>query len=123
MAKKARKRVVAKAWKPARGAAKQAAKRKRAAAEPRRKAAPAKAARPAAKKPAVGKPVTRKSVASKPVAAQSVTDQPAAGQQTAQKRESFLHKIEDAVEAVFDTLTDAERLHRKLEPDITPDQE
>jgi predicted lipid-binding transport protein (Tim44 family) len=122
MAKKARKRVAAKARKPAKSAAKKAAKSKRAVAKPRRKAAPAKAAKPVAKKPPAAKPV-----ASKPVAAQPAASQPAADQQTKQPRRNFVqrieHKVEDAVEAVFDTLTDAERLHRKLEPDITPDQE
>jgi hypothetical protein len=122
MAKKARKRVAAKARKPARSAVKKAAKRKPAAAKPRRKAAPGKAAKPAAKKPAASKPA-----ASKPVASKPVTPQSAPRQQPAPPRRNFVqrieHKVEDAVEAVFDTLTDAERLHRKLEPGIEPDQE
>jgi hypothetical protein len=61
------------------------------------------------------------------VAAPPATSQPAASQQTAKPRRSFVRRIEEKVEgafeAVFDTLTDAERLHHKLEPDITPDQE
>jgi predicted lipid-binding transport protein (Tim44 family) len=132
MAKKARKRVATKVRKPARSAAKKAASKKRAVTRPRRKAAPAKAAKPAAKKPAASKPVVRKPVASKPVASKPVAAPPAAAQpattsRPAQPRRNFVqrieHKVEDAVEAVFDTLTDAERLHRKLEPGIEPDQE
>lgn len=123
MAKKARKRLAAKARKPARGATKKTASRKRAVAKPRRKAAPAKAAKPVVKKPAAGKPVPSKPAATNTPAA----TQPAPTQQAAQPRRNFVqrieHKVEDAVEAVFDTLTDAERLHRKLEPGIEPDQE
>jgi hypothetical protein len=123
MAKKARKRLVTKARKPARSARKSAKKRKHAAAKPRRKAAPAKKAKPIAERLAAGKPVAGKPVAGNPAAAEPVATQPVAAQQPVPKRESFLRKVEGAVEAVFDTLTDAERLHRKLEPDITPDQE
>ena len=117
MAKKARTRVATKARKPAKSAVKKAAGKKRAVTKPRRRSTPAKAAKPPAKKPAASKPV-----AGKPAAAQ-----PVAGQQTAKPRRSFVRRIEEKVEgafqAVFDTLTDAERLHHKLEPDVTPDQE
>ncbi len=101
MAKKARK-AAAKARKT-----KTSAKRKkRSAVKTRRKTAAPKRAKSLPNKSLAKK--TKKKSAPKP----SVTP-----------RESFLQRVEDAVEAVLDTLTDAEHLHRKLEPDISREPE
>ena len=109
MAKKARKKVTAKAKKPAR----RAAKRRAVVAKPRRKAATAKKAKPVANK---AKPVAKqtKPIAAKPI----VAPQPAPPPKSFVKRVE--QKIEGAVAAVIDTLTDAERLHHKLDPGVPP---
>src|SRR5579871_6782871 len=109
MAKKARKKVAAKANKPA----KRATKRRGAVAKSRRKAATAKKAKPVAKK---AKPIVKqaKPVAEKPIVAPQAAPQP----QSFVKRVE--QKIEGAVAAVIDTLTDAERLHHKLDPGVPP---
>ncbi|GEM_PF-711469 len=123
MAKKARKKVAAKANKPA----KRATKRRGAVAKSRRKAATAKKAKPVAKK---AKPIVKqaKPVAkpAKPVAkpAKPVAEKPIVAPQAAPQPQSFVkrveQKIEGAVAAVIDTLTDAERLHHKLDPGVPP---
>lgn len=108
MARKARKKVAAKAKKPA----KRAAERKAAVAKPRRKAAPAKKAKPVASK---AKPVAQKAAA--------VSKKPIVAPQAAQPPRSFVQKVEQKIEgavaAAVDILTDAERLHHKLEPGIS----
>jgi hypothetical protein len=115
MAKKTRKKVAAKAKKPA----KSAARRKPAVAKTRRKGTTAKNARPAAK---TGKPVSKKAIARKarPAAASPIV----APQAGAPPRQSFVKKVEQKIEgvvgAVIDTLTDAERLHHKLDPGVPP---
>ena len=116
MGKKARKKVAAKARKPA----KRAAKRTAAVAKSRRKAAPTKKTKPAAKtaKPAAktAKPVAKKA---KPIAGKSIV-----APQPAPPPKSFVQrveqKIEGAVAAAIDILTDAERLHHKLDPGVPP---
>jgi hypothetical protein len=124
MAKKARKKVAAKAKKPAKGAA----KRKAAVAKSRRKPTTAKKAKPAVSKT---KPVSKKAkpvaVKAKPVARNAKPAVPApivAPQAAPPPRQSFVkkveQKIEGAVAAVIDTLTDAERLHHKLDPGVPP---
>ncbi len=116
MAKKARKKVAAKANKPA----KRATKRRGAVAKSRRKAATAKKAKPVAKK---AKPIVKQA---KPVAkpAKPVAEKPIVAPQAAPQPQSFVkrveQKIEGAVAAVIDTLTDAERLHHKLDPGVPP---
>lgn len=93
MAKKARKAAASKARK-----AKSSAGRKRPAAKAWRQVATPKRAKAVAKKKAARK-------------------------RSAKRPESFLQKVEGAFEAVLDTLTDAERLHRKLEPEISREPE
>jgi hypothetical protein len=99
MAKKARKATAAKA-----GKAKTSAGKKRTAAKARRKAATHKRTKSVAKKKSVAKGKR-------------------AGSRFAKRRESLLQKVEGAVEAVLDTLTDAEQLHRKLEPEVSREPE
>jgi len=108
MVKKARKKVAAKASKPVR----RAAKRKAAVAKSRRKSATAKKAKPVAKK---AKPVAKqaKPTAAKPIVAQQPAPPPKSFVQRVEQ------KIEGAVAAAVDILTDAERLHHKLEPGIS----
>ena len=119
MAKKARKKVAAKAKTPARRAAKRKAAAAKARTKPRRKAATAKKAKLVAKK---ATPATRKA---KPVAkaATPVSKQPIVAQQPAPPPKSFVQKVEQKIEgavaAAIDILTDAERLHHKLEPGIS----
>lgn len=96
MAKKARKKVAAKATKTAKR--KSAPKRKAAVTTARHKTAAPKKAKAAAKQQPAAKPA-------------------------AQPRRSIVQRIEGAVSAVFDTLTDAERLHHKLDPGISPEPE
>ena len=63
-----------------------------------------------------------KKTGKKPVT--TTVPKPAAGKTvTAPPRESLSHKIESAVAAVVDIFTDAERLHHKLEPDISNEPE
>ncbi len=120
MAKKARKKVAAKAKKPARRAAKRKTAAAKARTKPRRKAAAAKKAKPVANK---ATPAARKA---KPVAkkAQSIAGKPIVAQQPAPPPKSFVQrveqKIEGAVAAAIDILTDAERLHHKLDPGVPP---
>lgn len=107
MAKKARKKVTAKAKKPA----KRAAKRKAAVAKSRRKTATK--AKPVSKK---AQPIAKKA---KPIAEKK----PIVAPQAAQPPRSFVQKVEQKIEgavaAAVDILTDAERLHHKLEPGIS----
>ena len=80
-------------------ARKKAAKKKSAIAKKRRKVAAQKKSKPIAKK----KPAEKK-----------ISTQPP---------ESFPHKVADAVTAVVDILTDAERLHHKLDPGVSNEPE
>jgi hypothetical protein len=95
MAKKTRKAVASKAKKT-----KTPASKKRPVVKARSKvAAPTKAKSAPPKKPA-GQPIA-----------------------VAKRPESFSHKVAGAFEAVVDTLVDAERLHHKLEPEISREPE
>lgn len=69
---------------------------------------------PTASKP---KPVGKTAVAKTPAPA------PPGQKPAARPRESLPHKIESAIAAVADIFTDAERLHHKLEPDISNEPE
>lgn len=93
MAKKARKAVASKARR-----AKTSTGKKRPAAKARRKVA-------------------------MPRKAKSVAKGKRAGKRIAKQPEGLLQKVAGAVEAVLDTLTDAEQLHRKLEPEISREPE
>ncbi len=100
MAKKTRKRTAAKVTKKPKiltkkkTARKKAAKKKSAISKKRRKVA-------AQKK-------------SKPIAKKKISMQPP---------ESFPHKVADAFTAIVDILTDAERLHHKLDPGVSNEPE
>jgi hypothetical protein len=106
MAKKTRKKTASKAGKKIKALTrKKAAKKKIAVTKKSRKAAAAKKSKPVAKKTAVAK--TR----------------PAATKASAPPPESLPHKIAGAFTAVVDILTDAERLHHKLDPGISNEPE
>jgi hypothetical protein len=113
MAKKARKKVAAKAKKPARRAAKRKTAAAKARTKPRRKVATAKKAKPVANK---AKPVAQKAAA--------VSKQAIVAQQLPTPPKSFVQKVEQKIEgavaAAIDILTDAERLHHKLDPGVPP---
>jgi hypothetical protein len=98
MARKMRRKTTAKAPKRA----KAARKTTRAASGARRKTA-------APRKPKAAAPEKKPQAAA-----------PAAKEGTA-PRESLAHRIGDAFKAVVDTLSDAERLHRQLDPDPAKD--
>ena len=100
MAKKTRKRAAAKAAKKSKALIrKKRAKKKTAVAKKRRKAAAWKKSKPVAKKTPV-----RKKIRQPPP-------------------ESFPHKVEDVATEIVDILTDAERLHRKLDPGVSREPE
>lgn len=73
----------------------------------------------ASKKRAAAK--AAKSVAKKKVAAKKVANKKTTVKPAAKQSESLAHKVAGAFRAVLDTLTDAERLHHRLEPDPTRD--
>lgn len=112
MAKRARK-------KPASRKAKSSARKKAGMKKTAKQAAAAKKGRKAvaAEKLVAKKPVAR-NTRKKPVA----TTKPA-GQPPSAPPESLTHKIADAVTAVVDILTNAERLHRKLDPGVSNEPE
>jgi hypothetical protein len=91
------------------GTKKKAAKKKTAVTKKRRKVAAQKKSKPMAK--------------SQPIAEK----QPAGNEIPKPPPESFTHKVEHKVEDLFsaigDTLTDAERLHHKLDPDVSREPE
>lgn len=95
-------------------ARKSASKARKAKTSVRRKRPVAKARRKTGRKAAA--PKRAKTVAKK-------ARKKAAPKPSAMPHESFLQRVEGVVEAVLDTLTDAERLHHKLEPDISRDPE
>jgi hypothetical protein len=112
MAKRARK-------KPALRKAKSPARKKTGKKKPAKKVAAAKKGGKtvAAEKLVAQKPVARKTQ-KKPVATTK-----SAGKPPSAPPESLPHKIADAVTAVVDILTDAERLHRKLDPGVSNEPE
>ena len=100
MAKKRRKKAAARATKSAKVTAKRtSAKTKAAIAKTRRKVAAPKPSRPVAAKKPERKPIAKP------------------------RPESFAKKVAHAFTAVVDTLTDAERLHHKLDPGVSPEPE
>jgi len=106
MAKKTRKRVASKAAKKSKAlTGKKGAKKKAAVTKKRRKIAARKKSKPVAKKKLIAKKTPgRKKIRKAPP-------------------ESFLHKVDDVFTAVVDTLTDAERLHHKLDPGVSREPE
>ena len=83
-----------------------------------------KAKAPASKKRSTVKTRSKKQTSpKKPKKVKSAAKKKPARKPVARKPESLSHKIADAFKAVVDTLVDAEQLHHKLEPEISPDQE
>ena len=121
MAKKKRKKATAKVAKTT----KALAKKKTTKALAKKKAAKRKTAGKkiavAKKRPKTAVATQAKSVAKKPVV--KAPAQSAPGTKAAAPPETLSHKIADAVGAVVDIFTDAERLHHKLEPDISNEPE
>lgn len=106
MAKKTRKKSAAKATKTSKALTrKKGARKKTAVAKKSRKVAARKKSKPIAKK----KPVAKKTPARKKI--------------RKPPPESFVEKVEDAFTAVVDILTDAERLHHKLDPGVSREPE
>jgi len=97
MAKKTRKRVASKAARKSKAATKKA--KKAAPTKKRRKAAAQKKSKPA--------------VSKKPAAKKVRTPRP----------ESLPERVADVFTAIVDTLTDAERLHHKLDPGVSREPE
>jgi hypothetical protein len=123
MAKKTRKQTASKATKRSKastkkkGAKKKAAKKTAAIAKKQRKiAAPKKSTAVAKKKAVAKKPLTAKKalIAKKAPAGKKIRKPPP---------ESFIDKVEDAITAIVDTITDAERLHRQLDPGVSREPE
>ena len=113
--KPSRNKAAAKATKRAKTATRRKAAKKKTA---KRKSAKTK--RTAAKKPRkLAARKTTKPAAKKTVAAKT---KPAAGTINAPP-ESLPHKVAGVFSAVVDIFTDAERLHHKLEPDISNEPE
>jgi hypothetical protein len=126
MAKKKRKKATAKAAKTTKALAKKKSVQKKVAKKKviRKKIAVAKNRRKlttADKSKSVAK--TADKTADKTTVAKTPAITAAGQKPAAPHRESLPHKIESAVAAVVDIFTDAERLHHKLEPDISNEPE
>ena len=107
MAKKTRKSTAAKATKKSKASTrKKGAKTKGAVSKKRRKVAAQR------KK---SKPLAKKNIKNKKTLARKKIRKP--------PPESFSEKVAEAFTAVVDTLTDAERLHHKLDPDVSREPE
>ena len=106
MAKKTRKKAAAKATKKSKASTrKKGAKTKAAVPKKRRKVAAQKKSKPIAKKTLIAKKTPARKKIRKP------------------PPESFSEKVAEAFTAVVDTLTDAERLHHELDPDVSREPE
>ncbi len=81
-----------------------------------RKKSAAKTRKKAKKKPAASARKKRKTVAKR-------KSKRAAGKKAARKSKGIIAEIVGRLGAVVDTLTDAERLHRKLEPRVSNEPE
>jgi len=117
MAKKTRKQTASKATKRSKastkkkGAKKKGAKKTAAIAKKQRKIAAPKKSTAVAKKKAVAKKAL---IAKKAPAGKKIRKPPP---------DSFIDKVEGAITAIVDTITDAERLHRQLDPGVSREPE
>ena len=125
MAKKTRKKPAAKAAKKSKALTKRKSAKKKVAA---RKTAVAKKRRKSVAKPAAPKTAAPKTAAPKAAApvkpAPIVLAKPAPKQSVPPpRRKSIVQRIEGAVTAAVDILTDAEQLHHRLDPDPSRDRD
>ena len=120
MAKKKWKKATAKAAKTTKALAKKKTTKALARRKTAKKKTTGKKIAVARKRPKTAVATPTKSVTKKPVA--KAPAQSASGTKAAPP-ETLSHKIAGAVGAVVDIFTNAERLHHKLEPDISNEPE